>query len=203
LSDNYIGDRGVVSLVGSLLGNHGLRVLDLSDNVIGESGVVSLGASLPASRMRVLTLGPVTDDGGEALVKGARFCLSLEECRIRTVDHQQELKVILREHERTRSRSRSATKCLLWCYAQLQRNPQVRAGDPVSLRSIPHAIVLQIAALVRVPRTHPPSNAVQLAQEAQTARDELASQHPGSDGKDLGPVLKRPRFEGPQDRPRE
>jgi Leucine Rich repeat len=134
-----IGDEGAVALVEVMRSCPNLRELNLSDNKIGDAGVIALAEGLRASpSLQVLGLinnkyGVYENAAGDALVDGVEACPSLrrvdDEC-----DHVHwDLVDTLAEHKVTRAESRSATRCLLWCYEQLQSNlPVARTGNVAS-----------------------------------------------------------------------
>jgi Leucine Rich repeat len=214
LANNGIGDACVVALVQGLQAFAGLRKLDLQSNKLGTAGAEALSEGLrawPSLQVLNVTGNRIETVGFAALLNGLRACPSMRHLwlwydRMEVQDllseddcdaFQATLEGILSDHDETRDRSRSAALCMLWCYDELRLDPRAgRGGDAeISLRSVPQALVLQIAGLVRVPNVVPPSDAVQLAQTTRAARE--ANVHPRgpiSDGGDAEPALKRRRF---------
>jgi Leucine-rich repeat (LRR) protein len=178
LAKCIIGDTGALVLAEVMGTCPSLRKLYLSGNKIGEAGATALARGMRACLSLVeihLSENKFGGAGEVALMDAARACPSLLDFWFTpsSLAKEAERNSILNAHERTRLQSRSATRCLLWCYEQLQCNPPL--GNTASLRSVPHVLVLQIAALVRVPVAHPPSNAVQVAEAAREAQIELRS----------------------------
>ncbi|KAG7359873.1 leucine rich repeat LRR-containing protein [Nitzschia inconspicua] len=73
LSENNMGDQGVIQLAEGLLGNQTLQVLDLRSNGIGAEGAVAISAVLSQTRSLKrlsIAMNDIRDVGASALAEG-------------------------------------------------------------------------------------------------------------------------------------